>query len=265
MRAARVDGAIARASTTRARADAPPKRASRRCALTTAASIAMARARAADAYGLARPPPETTSRDRAAYDARVDAMRRAAAIRDARDAARDDDAPTTTLRSGLRYREYAKGDEGDAARAGSRVDFAFKVYRLSSGAYFKYASGGTPILVYGRGYGYEGLDDVGDFATATLGTTRLPRAVAPCVVGMRKGGIRRILVPPELGWVDDGVFPQPDTFAARRRMLNYRDEPLLFEVEVVRVRNDGGEGGGDLDIEGDHSYRLPAPPTLAGR
>ena len=55
-----------------------------------------------------------------------------------------------------------------------------------------------------------------------------------------------------------------DTFAAKRRMENYRDGPLLFEIEVVRVRN-GGEGGRDLDLEGDYSYRLPAPPTLVAR
>jgi hypothetical protein len=47
-------------------------------------------------------------------------------------------------------------------------------------------------------------------------------------------------------------------------MENYRDGPLLFEIEVVRVRN-GGEGGRDLDLEGDYSYRLPAPPTLVAR
>jgi FKBP-type peptidyl-prolyl cis-trans isomerase len=235
--------------------------------MTTAATVAVTRALEtprAEAYGLGKPPPTSTARSRETYDARVAAMRRAEAMRDEKDAELADDAPTTTLRSGLRYREYAAGEEGEEAVAGSRVDFAFKVYRLSSGAYFKFSSGGTPILLYGRGYGYEGRDDVGDFETATLGATKLPRAVTPCVVGMRKGGIRRILVPPNLGWVDDDVFPQPDTFAAKRRMENYRDGPLLFEIEVVRVRN-GGEGGRDLDLEGDYSYRLPAPPTLVAR
>lgn len=42
-------------------------------------------------------------------------------------------------------------------------------------------------------------------------------------------------------------------FAAKRRMENYRDGSLLFEIEVVRVWN-GGEGGRDLDFEGDYLY-----------
>jgi FKBP-type peptidyl-prolyl cis-trans isomerase len=223
----------------------------------------------AEAYGLGKPPPESSSmsvfgKRKESYEERVAAMRRAEEIRNQKDAELEDDAPLTTLRSGLQYREYERGEDGEEAVAGSKIDFMFKVYRLSSGAYFKFSSGGTPILLYGRGYGFEGLDDVGDYVTATLGATKFPRAVTPCIVGMRKGGVRRILVPPNLGWVDDGVFPQPDTFAAKRRMENYRDGPLLFEVEMVRVRN-GGDGASDLDLDGDFSYRLPAPPTLAAR
>lgn len=52
------------------------------------------------------------------------------------------------------------------------VDFVFKVYRLLLGVYFKFLSGGMLILLYGRGYGYEGRDDVGDFETATLGVMK---------------------------------------------------------------------------------------------
>ena len=126
------------------------------------------------------------------------------------------------------------------------------------------------MLLWARGYGSEGRDDVGDVVECTLGTTPLPRAVAPCVVGMRKGGVRRVLVPPNLGWTDANVFPRPDTFGAARRLENYRDGPLLFEIEVVRVREPRDDGTSleravaALEPEGDNSFTLPAPPRLGG-
>lgn len=227
----------------------------------------------ANAYGLNKPPPSSDSGffgglgKRESYEERLAAMREAERRREEKEKEAEEDAPLVTLKSGLQYREYAVGTSGAVATAGSRVDFSYKVFRLSSGAYFKYSSGGTPVLLWARGYGSEGRDDVGDTVSFVLGAANFPRAVTPCVVGMRKGGIRRILVPPNLGWVDDSVVPKPDSFGAARRLENYRDGPLLFEIEVVRVSNgkggdDGDDNGVDLEPQGDFSYRLPAPPTL---
>ena len=56
------------------------------------------------------------------------------------------------------------------------------------------------------------------------------------VVGMKEGGRRRVLVPPQAGWVDGNVKPQPATFGAGRRLENHREEPLLMEVDLVRIR-----------------------------
>ena len=234
-------------------------------AVTSPATLAP-RARA---YGLNKAPstsggPFSGGRGRESYEERVRKMRDAQRVRDARDDA-EADAPSTTLPNGLRYREYVAGEVGEEAMKGSRVDARYKVFRLSSGAYFKYSSGGTPVLLWSRGYGAEGRDDVGETVSFVLGETPLPRAVTPCVVGMKKGSVRRILVPPNLGWVNDDVVPRPDSFGAARRLINYRDGPLLFEIEVVRVRNgaearDGDAGG--IEMEGDFSYKLPAPPTL---
>ncbi len=70
-------------------------------------------------------------------------MRDAQRVRDAREDA-EADAPSTTLPNGLRYREYVAGEVGEEATKGSRVDARYKVFRLSSGAYFKYSSGGMP-------------------------------------------------------------------------------------------------------------------------
>ena len=64
----------------------------------------------------------------------------------------------------------------------------------------------------------------------------VPRAVAPALVGMREGGRRRVLVPPQLGWTSDAVRPRPAMFGAGRRLENHTEEPLLFEAELTRVR-----------------------------
>jgi hypothetical protein len=117
------------------------------------------------------------------------------------------------------------------------------VYRLASGAYYKYSSGGTPVFLWSVGYGNEGKDDVGSVYRFTLGEAdSLPRTVAVAMAGMREGGRRRVLVPPALGWAANAEMgPKPDTFGAYRRLEAHKDEALLFEAELVRVVSQDGE------------------------
>lgn len=108
--------------------------------------------------------------------------------------------------AGVQYREIETGSGGVAAELGSICEISYVVYRLSSGAYFKYSSGGTPVFLFSLGYGQEGKRDVGETYRFTLGEAKsLPAAATPAVVGMRQGGRRRVLVPPRFGWVDDTV------------------------------------------------------------
>ena len=41
-------------------------------------------------------------------------------------------------------------------------DVSYTVYRLSSGGYYKYSGGGTPVYMWSLGYGNEGRDDIGE-------------------------------------------------------------------------------------------------------
>lgn len=52
---------------------------------------------------------------------------------------------------------------------------------------------------------------------------------------MRPGAKRRALVPPSVGYASMDQQPQPPTFATKRQLDNHRAEPLLFEVQMLRV------------------------------
>ncbi len=55
--------------------------------------------------------------------------------------------------------------------------------------------------------------------------------------GMQPAGKRRAFIPPEVGYVNDGLEPQPPGFATERQLINHRAEPLVFEVQLVRIRS----------------------------
>mmetsp|Transcript_9184 Transcript_9184/g.18995 ORF Transcript_9184/g.18995 Transcript_9184/m.18995 type:complete len:157 (-) Transcript_9184:183-653(-) len=130
---------------------------------------------------------------------------------------------------------------------------------LSSGAYFKESSGGKPVYMWSLGYGKEGKNDLEALYRFKLTEPNsLPPAVVPAVVGMRQGGIRRVLVPPRLGWaVNDKLNPKPDTFGASRRLANHLQEPLLFEIEMVRVALPPGVDPDTMDLDEVAAKLLP--------
>lgn len=139
--------------------------------------------------------------------------------------------------SGLKFREIEVGTKGNVVVPGATVEIKYTVWRLSSGAYFKESSGGKPVYLWSLGYAKEGKNDLGETYRLQLGEVDvLPPAVTPAVVGMRQGGVRRVLVPPRYGWAANSKLqPKPDTFGSFRRLENHKEEPLLFDVEVVKV------------------------------
>jgi FKBP-type peptidyl-prolyl cis-trans isomerase len=68
-----------------------------------------------------------------------------------------------------------------------------------------------------------------------LGSGDVIEGLQDALVGMRQGGKRRVLIPPELGYVSSVLQPQPPTFATKRQLANHSSESLLFEIELLRV------------------------------
>lgn len=136
------------------------------------------------------------------------------------------------------------------------LQISYTVYRLASGAYYKYSSGGTPVYLWSLGYGNEGKDDLDAVYRFRLGDANsLPPTAMVAMKGMTEGGRRRVLVPPNLGWRDNkSMLPKPDTFGGFRRLEAHKDEPLLLEVELKKVLQ-----GSDEVVGG---WLHSAPPCL---
>jgi hypothetical protein len=251
----------------------PPRRALLGGAASSAILASITSANPASAYGLNNAPPPPSGglfgRKQPRSEAEIRAIREEAQRRREEREAEENPGELVTLPSGIQYRELDEGRvDGKVAAKGDTRYILYTVYRLAPGAYFKYSSGGTPIFLWSRGYGNEGQDDVGDPYRFVLGESdSVPRAVAPALVGMREGGRRRVLVPPQLGWTSGTVLPTPGTFGAGRRLENHRSEPLLFEADLIRIRKSDEplteeDLAADLEPAGwSGVFKLPAPPS----
>jgi FKBP-type peptidyl-prolyl cis-trans isomerase len=181
----------------------------------------------------------------------------AASPAQARAAPGDDDARgpvSTKTPSGARLQVIEPGTRGEpiaapplgadgAVAPGDRVEIDYTLRRFNG--YFIYGNvegvsfqprdvptGVVEIAMGGACGGVGGADGAG-------GAPAVIRGLEEALVGLREGARFRVLVPPELGYTDGGaggLGPLPPTFATKRQLLNHAREPLLFEVEVLKVK-----------------------------
>ncbi|XP_026434143.1 peptidyl-prolyl cis-trans isomerase FKBP16-1, chloroplastic-like [Papaver somniferum] len=60
------------------------------------------------------------------------------------------------------------------------------------------------------------------------------RGLKEVLIGMKIGG-RRALIPPSAGYVNENLKPIPKEFGPRRSLLSHANEPLVFEVQLLKV------------------------------
>lgn len=195
-----------------------------------------------------------------------------------REAAEASRVPVKKTKGGVIYRDEVlpEGDsnaETAAAKDGDDVTLYYKVLKLGKRSYDGLSGEGT--VVFSRGYGLE--DDEkkpGDkvFET-TVGAYSNIAALNEALVGMRVGGVRRVVVLPQKGWrkptamcdggpggegkggdlktdyvlvptatmveqeacFDTSRQPFPATYPQQRRMAQRFDQSLIMEIELRSI------------------------------
>ncbi|KAL3631641.1 hypothetical protein CASFOL_024625 [Castilleja foliolosa] len=126
---------------------------------------------------------------------------------------------TLKTASGVRIQDIVDG-QGQEAHEGDTVEFNY-VCRRSNG-YFVYStvdqfSGeSSPVILP--------LDD-----------EQIIRGLKEVLIGMKVGGKRKALIPPSVGFISDTLQPIPEEFGPRRSLLSHAKEPLVFEVQLLKV------------------------------
>ncbi|KAI3456777.1 hypothetical protein Pfo_013440 [Paulownia fortunei] len=126
---------------------------------------------------------------------------------------------TLKLASGVRVQDIVEG-QGQEAREGDTVQFNY-VCRRSNGYFVhstvdQFSGESSPVILP--------LDD-----------EQIIRGLKEVLIGMKVGGKRRALIPPSVGYISDTLQPIPEEFGPRRSLLSHAKEPLIFEVQLLKV------------------------------
>ncbi|XP_073012898.1 peptidyl-prolyl cis-trans isomerase FKBP19, chloroplastic isoform X1 [Typha latifolia] len=141
----------------------------------------------------------------------------------------------TETQSGLQYKDLRVG-VGPSPKMGETVVVDWDGYTIGYYGRIFEARNKT------KGGSFEGDDK--DFFKFKLGSQQVIPAFEEAVAGMALGGVRRIIVPPELGYPDSDfnkLGPRPTNFSGQRaldfvlRNQGLIDKTLLFDIELLKI------------------------------
>ncbi|KAM7492803.1 hypothetical protein LguiA_035724 [Lonicera macranthoides] len=126
---------------------------------------------------------------------------------------------TQKLGNGVRIQDIVEG-EGPEAREGDLVEVNY-VCRRSNGYFVhstvdQFSGESAPVLL-------------------PLDKKQIINGLKEVLIGMKVGGKRRALIPPSEGYINENLSPIPEQFGPRRSLLSHANEPLIFEVQLLKV------------------------------
>ena len=231
----------------------PPTRLTRRAAAAAAVAAAAAPPRRAGAvayrdepFATPAAPGRTKAKCRDIESCQAEGERRAAEA-EARAGPVRHVGPTGANGLGrVRYRAMQETADGPPLQQGDAAEVRF--YVASTGGDYLF---GVPSREPGAA-----AAGVLDSYRLVLGSRDVPLGVEMALEGAHKGDVRRVEIPPDLGFATSEWRPTPEGFGGKQRLERYRQllagnglQPgyaasILFQVEVLRVRPREPEGGG---------------------
>lgn len=141
----------------------------------------------------------------------------------------------TETESGLQYKDLRTGD-GPVPNIGDLVVVDWDGYTIGYYGRIFEARNKT------KGGSFEGNEK--DYFKFRLGSKQVIPAFEEAIATMAVGGIRRVIVPPELGYPGNdfkNAGPRPTTFSGERALdfvlknQGLIDKTLLFDIELLKV------------------------------
>ena len=86
-----------------------------------------------------------------------------------------------------------------------------------------------------EGVSFQPKDVVVGPVAFQVGTAQIVDGLDAALIGQMPGAKLRVLVPASAGYVDPNMQPAPPGYAAKRQIVNHNREPLLFEIQVLKV------------------------------
>ncbi|KAK2386913.1 FKBP peptidyl-prolyl cis-trans isomerase family protein [Trifolium repens] len=126
---------------------------------------------------------------------------------------------TLKLANGVRVQDVIEG-EGPEAHGGDLVEFNYVCRRANGYFVFstvdQFSGESNPVIL-------------------PLDEDEMILGLKQVLTGMKIGGKRRALIPPSVGYVNENLKPIPEEFGPRRSLLSHAQEPLVFEVQLLKI------------------------------
>lgn len=145
----------------------------------------------------------------------------------------------TRTESGLRYLELVRGNGDECCSEGASATVGW-ILRRSNGYFIdsSFSVAPDPSRAMDERFGVGEMSDL--FFEPRGNSTSKSGVIAgikEAVLGMRVGGTRRVIVPPNLGYEQSlDLQPMPNDWGRQRQVQRCRGQDLIFEIRLSNIK-----------------------------